>query len=573
MLAGVLALVASCAPVLEQACDTDHDCAAGQQCYLALCSGPDARRYPVDAVGNVLDLLSPADRGVPDAIGELTVEVDAVAIDACVSAVEVCNRADDDCDGQIDEGLPKVTVYMDADGDGFGAAVPALEDSCLRDGLAGVGGDCADDDRLRFPEATEVCDGVDQNCDGERDPSEADGTALPSLCDFPHASARCDGEKCAEFRCDQGRIDANEDESDGCERGCDGLAIGRTLDVTRVISAPALAVGSNGVIAYLATARIGVLYSVGFVRDEGRAGQIAGLLARESPWTGALIATDSGFLAALSREPNMDMPAESTLFKWLGAGGVQRGAAQATGFYSRASIAARPVAGTEAVLAVYEHDVDSSIGGYCVLGPMGSRVLLMPGDGSPLPLTSSATPVVGGFSDGFLLAVADPDGQRLYLLFVNEGCQITARVEWEVQLSVLSFDCVTNARDFACAATDGTGIATVAGQRDDLEGFVLHGEGGFVPSAITTPPRLGATGRGYLVFYGTGPQGEVLPIDFDGTVAAGATPILMPTPGSRVDRIDVAPNPRGGLAVAWVNGPERDARLPGPVSIAHLSCD
>ena len=572
MLAGVLTLCVSCAPVLEQTCDTDDDCAADQQCYLALCSVPDARWYPVDAVGDVLDLSSPLDRGVPDATGELTVEVGAVAIDACVVAVEVCNSADDDCDGQIDEGLLKVTVYMDADGDGFGTD-PALEDSCLRDGLADVAGDCADDDRLRFPGATEVCDGVDQSCDGELDLMEADSTAVPSLCDFPHASARCDGEKCVEFRCDQGRINANEDESDGCERGCDGLAVGRTRDVTAVISAPALAVGSDGVIASVASARIGDSYSVGFVRDAGPARQIVGLQAKVSLWTGALIATDSGFLAALSQEPDGAVPRQSPLFKWLRVGGGSRDGVEATGFFGRASIAARPVAQTEAVLAVYQDDSDSSIGGHCLPGPMGARVPLMPGDLSRVLLASSAMPVVGGFIDGFLLAVADPEGQSLHLLFVNERCQVTAHVEWEVPNIVLSFDCVTNARDFACAANDGAHIVTVAGQRDEAEGFVLHDEGDFEPWAITTPPKLGVTGRGYLVFYGNGHQGEVLPIDFDGTVPAGSTPILMPSRGSLVDRIAVAPNPRGGLAVAWVNGPEQGAHLPGPVSIADLSCD
>jgi hypothetical protein len=34
-------------------------------------------------------------------------------------ATEICNNADDDCDGQIDEGV-KTTFYQDADGDGFG---------------------------------------------------------------------------------------------------------------------------------------------------------------------------------------------------------------------------------------------------------------------------------------------------------------------------------------------------------------------------------------------------------------------------------------------------------------------
>ena len=35
-------------------------------------------------------------------------------------ATEVCNGIDDNCDGQVDEGLVFTTYYPDADGDGYG---------------------------------------------------------------------------------------------------------------------------------------------------------------------------------------------------------------------------------------------------------------------------------------------------------------------------------------------------------------------------------------------------------------------------------------------------------------------
>jgi len=37
---------------------------------------------------------------------------------------EICNGKDDNCDGQIDEGLPIMTVYEDKDGDGYGGWGP-----------------------------------------------------------------------------------------------------------------------------------------------------------------------------------------------------------------------------------------------------------------------------------------------------------------------------------------------------------------------------------------------------------------------------------------------------------------
>jgi len=80
-------------------------------------------------------------------------------------AEEVCNGADDDCDLQIDEGLPDASGYTDLDGDGWGDA--AAED-CDTDTVA-EGGDCADDDPDVYPGAMEVLDGVDNDCDGITD--------------------------------------------------------------------------------------------------------------------------------------------------------------------------------------------------------------------------------------------------------------------------------------------------------------------------------------------------------------------------------------------------------------------
>ncbi len=85
-------------------------------------------------------------------------------------APEVCNGADDDCDTQVDEGLTFATYYPDADGDGFGAAGAAPQSSCLAvPGKVTNNQDCNDASAQVKPTATEICNGIDDNCAGGPD--------------------------------------------------------------------------------------------------------------------------------------------------------------------------------------------------------------------------------------------------------------------------------------------------------------------------------------------------------------------------------------------------------------------
>ena len=66
------------------------------------------------------------------------------------AAAEVCDGYDNNCDGQIDEGVTE-TFYADSDADGFGWAEDTLEDCEAPDGYIGNGSDCNDGDPLSYP--------------------------------------------------------------------------------------------------------------------------------------------------------------------------------------------------------------------------------------------------------------------------------------------------------------------------------------------------------------------------------------------------------------------------------------
>ncbi|WP_168210662.1 putative metal-binding motif-containing protein [Persicimonas caeni] len=82
---------------------------------------------------------------------------------------EACDGEDNDCDGQVDEGV-KTTYYRDMDSDDYGVTGDTVE-SCSpsRDYSALQGGDCNDRNEDINPGAIETCDGRDNNCDGQID--------------------------------------------------------------------------------------------------------------------------------------------------------------------------------------------------------------------------------------------------------------------------------------------------------------------------------------------------------------------------------------------------------------------
>ncbi len=90
------------------------------------------------------------------------VDILAGNADACIChppSPEERDGMDNDCDKQVDEGYPET------DQDGLADCVDPDDDN---DGAAD-GEDCAPLDAAIYPGAAELCDGLDDDCNGEVD--------------------------------------------------------------------------------------------------------------------------------------------------------------------------------------------------------------------------------------------------------------------------------------------------------------------------------------------------------------------------------------------------------------------
>jgi len=83
---------------------------------------------------------------------------------------EICDGKDNNCNNQIDEGVLLV-FYKDSDKDGYTDGTTKVSCSKPSDEYvsSATSGDCDDTDSSKNPGKTEICDGKDNDCDGQTD--------------------------------------------------------------------------------------------------------------------------------------------------------------------------------------------------------------------------------------------------------------------------------------------------------------------------------------------------------------------------------------------------------------------
>ena len=146
------------------------------------------------------------------------------------SMTEICDGVDNNCDGSVDEGV-SITIYADADGDGYGDTNSTVDACGTQQGYVSNGIDCNDDSASVFPGHPEICDGVDNDCDGDVDDADpdldrsgatsfyadVDGDGYGDVTSEVLACAEGDGQVSNADDCDDGNVLVNPQADEICD--------------------------------------------------------------------------------------------------------------------------------------------------------------------------------------------------------------------------------------------------------------------------------------------------------------------------------------------------------------------
>ncbi|MBN2801354.1 MAG: VCBS repeat-containing protein [Deltaproteobacteria bacterium] len=142
---------------------------------------------------------------------------------------ERCDGLDNDCDGTVDlEAGDAVAWYADSDHDHYGDPSTEVVSCEAPAGYVADGSDCDDAHAAARPGATEVCDGLDNDCDGDADAGAVDAHTWyadadqDGFGDPTTATTTCDpteGLILDHTDCD----DTSADRHPGLDEWCDGL--------------------------------------------------------------------------------------------------------------------------------------------------------------------------------------------------------------------------------------------------------------------------------------------------------------------------------------------------------------
>lgn len=179
------------------ACAEDKDCRTGFLCKDVVIGDAPAVKQCVPQTGECTCQSSWAALGLSTDCSRTSTEGNCTAkrtckkneagdlvltlCDAAVPSAEVCNdKIDNNCDGKVDDDNAQgcTTYYSDNDEDtyGTGGGVCSCKDPGA--GFTDKGGDCNDLNKSVNPKAPEICDLLDNNCNGSTDESGSLGCKL-----------------------------------------------------------------------------------------------------------------------------------------------------------------------------------------------------------------------------------------------------------------------------------------------------------------------------------------------------------------------------------------------------------